>query len=99
MAVDTNIKDSAFEQDDAVYGKETKAIPSPGVNVGVDTSNSVLNNITNEGLTGGLDVPAIESFSHVAHSRDQIYSLLDTMCEDSTRHTQKMLQSIMMKVR
>lgn len=84
MVIDDNVKDSAFEQDDAVYGKETKAVPSPGVNIGVDTSDSVLRNITGEGLAGSLDIPAVESFSHVAQSRDQIYSLLDTMCEDST---------------
>lgn len=77
-------QDSAFEDDKSLYGKATKSIPVPEKNIGIDLSNSVYSNIVDEGTNTSLDLSTLESFLTVSQSRDQIYSLIDTMCEDPT---------------
>ena len=42
---DINNKENAFVQDDSIYNKQTKAVPKPESNIGVDTDNTVLNKI------------------------------------------------------
>lgn len=78
-----NNKDSAFVNDKELYGKNTEATPKPAPEIGVDLNNTVYSNIVNVGLNGGLDLSAIESFTQVSQSRESIYQLIDTMCQDS----------------
>ena len=78
-------KDSAFVTDDNIYNKKIKSVPKPETNIGIDTKNTVVNkvaNITEQGVVGSLDLSSIEGFTRISQSRDQIYSLLDTMAED-----------------
>lgn len=75
---------TAFLDNPDVYKKPTEARPIPEAQIGVDTNSTLFQNIINAGEVGKLDISAIESFSQVSQSRDQIYALLDTMCEDST---------------
>jgi len=49
----------------------------------IDTAKSLVDNIIEAGLSHTLDVSAIESFTSISNARDQIYQLIDTMCQDS----------------
>lgn len=75
--------DAAIVDDEAAYGVPTKAVPKPEVNIGIDTKNTLLSNIANAGVSSQLDLAAIQSFTQIGQRRDTIYSLLDSMCQDS----------------
>lgn len=65
-------------------GKKIIPTPPPAENIGIDVDQQLLNNIVNAGINGTLDIQSLEAFSNISQSRDQIYSLLDTMSQDST---------------
>lgn len=76
---------SVFVDDETIYNKKTKTVPKKPQSIGIDLNDTVFNNITSEGTSShNLDLAALESFTQVSQSRDQIYSLLDTMGEDVT---------------
>jgi len=50
----------------------------------IDVKNTLVDNIIEAGLSGGLDMAAIENFTSVSNSRDQIYQMIDTMSQDSS---------------
>ena len=49
----------------------------------IDTNKVLMDNIIEAGLNSTLDTAAIENFTSISNSRDQIYTLIDTMCQDS----------------
>ena len=49
----------------------------------IDTKKTLVDDIIDYGLTGGLNVGEIEKFTSIANSRDQIYTVIDTMAKDS----------------
>ena len=76
---------SVFVDDETIYNKKTKTVPKKSQSIGIDLNDTVFNNIISEGTSShNLDLSALESFTQVSQSRDQIYSLLDTMGEDVT---------------
>ena len=77
-------RDDVFIQDDAVYGKQVKAVPKPEKNIGIDTKNELVNTTVEAALNSSVDMSALSSFTQIAQSRDQVYQLLDNMSEDST---------------
>lgn len=86
-------KNEVYVDDKDLYGKNIKTIPKPETNIGIDTKDIVINkiadstsedNIHKEGIASTLDISAIESFTTLSQSRDQVYALLDTMGEDPT---------------
>jgi hypothetical protein len=79
-------QESPFETVDnsTTYDKPTKAIPKPEKNIGIDTKDTMFQNIIGAGESSQLDMSQLESFLNVSQSRDQVYTLLDTMAEDST---------------
>ena len=50
----------------------------------IDTKKVLVDNIIEAGLSSKLDVAAIENFTSISNSRDQIYQLIDTMAQDSS---------------
>lgn len=50
----------------------------------IDTEKVLIDNIIEAGLSGGLDTGALESFTSISNTRDQMYQLIDTMANDST---------------
>ena len=50
----------------------------------IDTKKVLVDNIIEAGLTSKLDVTALENFTSISNSRDQIYQLIDTMAQDSS---------------
>ena len=43
----------------------------------IDTKKTLVDDIIDYGLTGGLNVGEIEKFTSIANSRDQIYTVID----------------------
>ena len=74
---------TAFVNDEQSYNSPIKSQPKPERNIGIDTKEVLLDNITNAGISSQLDISALESFSQVSQSRDQMYAMLDTMSNDS----------------
>ena len=86
MADNTTIQDeqSAFVPDDNIMGKTPKVEPVPEKQIGIDTDDKFYKNIIQAGINNQLDMSALDSFLTTARSRDQVYSLIDDMSEDST---------------
>lgn len=82
--VNMNNEENAIVQNDELINKKTKSVPRPEERRDVDTDGSWLNNITDAAINSKLDMSTLNSFSQTSQSREQMYSLLDTMCEDST---------------
>lgn len=81
------IKDTAFQTVEDDYNKNIKAVPIPEKEIGIDLSNSILQNIAdslNSINSSKFDISAIDSFTNVSRSRNEIYNTLDYMAEDST---------------
>ena len=76
-------QNTAFVNDEKVYNSPIKNMPVPEKNIGIDTQEVLFDNIANAGLSSQLDVSALQSFTQVSQSRDQMYAMLDTMSQDS----------------
>ena len=50
----------------------------------IDTNKVLLDNIIEAGLKSTLDTSTLDKFTTISNSRDQVYQLIDTMCQDST---------------
>lgn len=70
-------------ENDNFFGKDIKAAPIPEKKIGIDLSDSFFENIIEAGLANSIDLTSINSFSQTAQSREQVYQMLDTMCQDS----------------
>ena len=79
-----DMENSVFQQDDRLYNKKINSVPKPEVQTSVNNDTSIINNIVNEGDAHNNDINAIESFTNISRSRDQLYSMLEAMCQDST---------------
>ena len=82
--IDTEGTPFEVVDNDTTYGVKTKAVPKPEKNIGIDTNNIMFQNIVGAGESSQLDMSKLENFLSVSQRRDQVYSLLDTMAEDST---------------
>ena len=49
----------------------------------IDTNKVLIDNIIEAGLQSKLDISAIDRFTSISNARDQVYQLIDTMCNDS----------------
>ena len=80
------LKDTAFAQDDSIYNKQIKTVPTPGIEIGIDLDNTVLQNIAQsaEGFNSFFDTGAVQNFTTISRNRNEIYQTLDYMAEDST---------------
>ena len=48
----------------------------------IDTNKVLIDNIIEAGLQSKLDISAIDKFTSISNARDQVYQLIDTMCND-----------------
>ena len=65
-----------------MVGTQIKATPKPEPEIGIDTDNTLLSNIVNGAIQSSIDISALEGFSTVSQSREQMYQLIDTMSQD-----------------
>lgn len=84
MKEDINNVDSAFVQDDELYGKKLNPVAPPQRNIGIDLDADFLYQLSGEGVSSHVDIAKIDAFSQVSQNREVIYQLLDTMAQDPT---------------
>lgn len=75
---------AGFEAAEDLYNKKTKSSPVPEKQIGIDTNNTFFDDLIANSLNSTIDMSSLSSFLSTARSRDQIYSLLDEMGNDST---------------
>lgn len=78
------IRDTAFVHDDDLYNTKIKPVSVPQKEIGIDLNNTVMSNIADTIETSQFDINALNSFTQVSRSRNEIYNVLDDMGNDST---------------
>lgn len=81
---DNNELNSAFEQPKDVYNKKTEAVPKPQRKKDVDLNNTLYKNIIGAQQNSQLNLSSLESLSQSASNRNELYNMIDAMCEDGT---------------
>ena len=81
-----NPTQAAFSDTPGNGKKEITAnpVPAPEPEIGMDKDGKFVSNILNAGTEGKLDLTALDNFSTVSQSREELYKLLDMMSQDST---------------
>ena len=65
-------------------GAQTKpTVLDNTVKLDIDTKQTLIDDIIQGGLNGGLDISKLEEFTAISNTREQIYTLIDTMSADS----------------
>ena len=68
-----------------LVGAEAKpAVLDSTTKLDIDTNKVLIDNIIEAGLKSTLDTAKLDKFTTISNSRDQVYQLIDTMCQDST---------------
>ena len=68
-----------------LIGNQAKpAVLDSTTKLDIDTNKVLLDNIIEAGLQSKLDIGELERFTSISNNRDQVYQLIDTMCQDST---------------
>lgn len=65
-------------------GKKIKPVPLKGPEIGIDTKKTLQTNLVDAADISQLDMSALQDFNTTAQTREQIYSLIDTMATDDT---------------
>ena len=74
---------NAVSKDNKLIGKKTQAVPTPSPEIGIDTEHGVVQEILDNLDSSVINTQALNSFLDVANNRDQQYSIVDQMCQDS----------------
>ncbi len=76
------LNENIFIDQPEIYNKKTKEVPSKNKKNDVDLNHTLYNNIIDAGLASKVDLAGINSLSQTAQSRNEMYNIFDTMCED-----------------
>ena len=79
------IRDTAFVQNDDLYNTKIQPVSAPQKEIGIDLNNTVMSNIADTIETSQFDDNALNSFTQVSRSRNEIYNVLDDMGNDYSR--------------
>lgn len=74
--------DSAFVRDDELYNKKIKSEPAPERKQDVDLNKTLYDNIIGAAEHSALDINAFNSLTQTANNRNELYNMIDAMCED-----------------
>ena len=77
-----NIEDSVYLTDNSIYGNKIKKVTPEGKESDVGISDVMYDNIIQSGINSTLDLSGINSLSQQATTRNEMYNIYDTMCED-----------------
>lgn len=77
-----NIEDSVYLTDDSIYGNKIKKVTPDGKESDVGISDVMYDNIIQSGINSTIDLSGINSLSQQATTRNEMYNIYDTMCED-----------------
>lgn len=75
---------SAFINDDEVYNKKIKSEVPPERKKDVDLDKTLYSNIIGAALNSQVDLNALNSLNQSAANRNEMYNLIDSMCEDGS---------------
>ena len=78
------VLDTSFEQNDDLYNKGINPIPAPTPQIGIDTNNDLIYNITDAAQVNKFDASSLQSFTSVSRTRNELYDTLDYMAQDTT---------------
>ena len=82
MAENTEIKSKKPKS--SLIGNQAKpTVLDSTTKLDIDTKKVLMDNIIEAGLKSTLDVAALENFTTISNARDQVYQLIDNMCQDS----------------
>lgn len=79
---DKNTLQDTIEVDDKLYGKTIKTEPKPEPQIGLENEHSVINDILDTADSSLIDTSVLNSFIDVSRNRDNVYKLVDQMCQD-----------------
>lgn len=79
---DSITSNSVYINDKKIYSKKINSVPTPPIEIGLDTENKFYENVLDAAKASKLDMSKFESFLQVSQDRNTIYDLLDTMAED-----------------
>ena len=78
------IETKAKKPKSSLIGNQAKpAVLDSTTKLDIDTKKVLMDNIIEAGLKSTLDVAALENFTTISNARDQVYQLIDNMCQDS----------------
>lgn len=77
-------EDSAFVQDDELYGKKITSSLPPERKKDVDLDKTLYQNIIGAADASSLDLTAFNSLTNTANNRNELYNMIDSMCDDGT---------------
>ena len=66
------------------YNKKINSEPKSEMNIAIDTKKTLTNEVIAAEEDKSLNIGDINSFSQQSQNRNQIYNIIDQMCEDST---------------
>lgn len=76
------MENSVYLNDDSIYGKKIKKVTPDGKESDVGISDVMYDNIIQSGINSTIDLSGINSLSQQATTRNEMYNIYDTMCED-----------------
>ena len=81
--MDTNQENnSVFQTDEEIYNKKIKPVAPDTKEADVGISDTLYDNILQVGFNSPVDLSSINSLSQQATTRNEMYNIYDTMCED-----------------
>lgn len=79
---DKDTLQDTIEVDDKLYGKTIKTEPKPEPQIGLENEHSIINDILDTADSSLIDTSVLNSFIDVSRNRDNVYKLVDQMCQD-----------------
>lgn len=78
------ILQNAFEQEEDIYNKGIKPIPTAPPEIGIDLNKEILYNLIDAAQVDQMDINKLQSFTTVSRNRNELYDTLDYMAQDTT---------------
>ena len=80
---ETKTKKSSKSKSSLIGNQAKPVVLDSTTKLDIDTNKVLIDNIIEAGLQSKLDISAIDRFTSISNTRDQVYQLIDTMCNDS----------------
>ena len=80
---ETKTKKSSKSKSSLIGNQAKPVVLDSTTKLDIDTNKVLIDNIIEAGLQSKLDISAIDKFTSISNARDQVYQLIDTMCNDS----------------
>ena len=80
---ETKTKKSSKSKSSLIGNQAKPVVLDSTTKLDIDTNKVLIDNIIEAGLQSKLDISAIDRFTYISNARDQVYQLIDTMCNDS----------------